>query len=50
MFFHNKFLFKKFIFGNFNVLIGWVYNEFAEFKGHLCERKRKTNRIQFVIS
>jgi len=29
MLFHIKFQFKKFIFGNFKVLNGWVYKEFA---------------------
>ena len=36
-------------FGNFKVLIGWVYKEFAELKCHLRERKRKRNGIQFVM-
>jgi len=49
MLFHNKFQFKKIIFGKFKVLIGWVYKEFAELKGHLRVRKRKTNGIQFIM-
>ena len=49
MLFQNEFQFKKFIFGNFKVLIGWVYKEFAELKGYLRERKRKTNGIQFIM-
>jgi len=49
MLFHNKFIFKKFICGIFIVLIGWVYKEFAELKGHLSERKHKTKGIQFII-
>jgi len=49
MLFRNKFQFKKFIFGNFKVLICCVYKEFAELKGHLRERKSKTNGIQFIM-
>jgi len=49
MLFHNKFQFKKFIFGNFKVLIGWVYEKFEELNGHLRERKRKTTGIQFIM-
>jgi len=45
MLFHNKFIFKKDIFGKFKVLNGWVYKEFAELKVHLSDRKPKTNGI-----
>ena len=49
MLFHNKFQFKKIIFGKFKVLIGWVYKKFVKLKGHLRERKSKTNGIHFIM-